>query len=338
MTVFKHEALFNGTDTASHLGLWVTNGTAAETHELNGVTAASMTGLDPTDMSVFNNEVLFNGVDANGLSGLWATDGTAGGTHELLAGGSGSNPVGLNPTDLTVYNGKVLFSGLDASGDMGLWGSDGTAAGTLELTGIAGADSSGLAPSDLTVFNGEVLFRGFDQSGRPQLWVTNGTVAGTHELTGIVGAGTTAGGFNPSGFTVYDSMVLFSGDDLSGHDELWTTNGTAAGTMEINPGSAAQSLGLSPVDLTALSQSGPNPPTPPQVTNPTQPQATHPFSEHRRAGLDLGCERGHLDGGGPVTPIPGRVGKRSEPAISMAKAIRTSCGRTRTPAKPRSGR
>ena len=105
---------------------------------------------------------------------------------------------------------------------------------------------------DLTVYNGEVLFRGLDQSGRPQLWVTNGTVAGTHELTGIVGAGTTAGGFNPSGFAVYDGLVLFSGVDSSGRDELWTTNGTVAGTMEINPGSAAQSLGLSPVDLTAL--------------------------------------------------------------------------------------
>ena len=86
MTVFNGEALFNGANTAGHLGLWVTNGTAAGTQELTGIAAASATGIDPTDMTVFNNEVLFNGVDANGLSGLWVTDGTVGGTHELVAG------------------------------------------------------------------------------------------------------------------------------------------------------------------------------------------------------------------------------------------------------------
>ena len=131
LTVFNHEALFTGTDTAGHLGLWVTNGTAGGTQELTGIASASSTGLDPTDMAVFNNELLFNGVDANGLSGLWVTDGTVGGTHELVAGAGGaSDPAGLNPTDMTLYNGELLFSGLDFSGGMGLWVSNGTAAGT----------------------------------------------------------------------------------------------------------------------------------------------------------------------------------------------------------------
>ena len=155
--------MFTGTDTAGHLGLWVTDGTVGGTQELTGVALASSTGLDPSEMTVFNNEVLFNGVDASGLSGLWVTDGTVGGTHELVAGAGGaSDPAGLNPTNITVYNGEVLFSGLDASGDMNLWVSEGAAAGTHELTGVVGADAGGLAPSDLTVYNGEVLFRGLD--------------------------------------------------------------------------------------------------------------------------------------------------------------------------------
>ena len=72
-------------------------------------------------------------------------------------------------------------------------------------------------------------------------------------MTGIVGAATTGAGFNPSGFAVYDGAVLFSGVDTSGHLELWETDGTVAGTTELNPSSATQSLGLSPADLTALS-------------------------------------------------------------------------------------
>ena len=54
-------------------------------------------------------------------------------------------------------------------------------------------------------------------------------------------------------------MVLFKGTDSAGHDELWTTNGTAAGTTEIDPSSPTQSLGLSPADLTVLT---PGPPLP----------------------------------------------------------------------------
>jgi ELWxxDGT repeat protein len=182
--------------------------------------------------------------------------------HELVSGGGASDPAGLNPTDMTVLNGEILFSGLDASGDMGLWVSNGTAGGTHGLTGIAGADSSGLAPSDLTVLKGEILFRGLDQSGHAGLWITDGTVAGTHELTGVAGASTTGFGPDPSGFAVYDGEALFSGVDSSGNQGLWETNSTVAGTKEIGPVSGTASMGLSPIDLTAISGGG----LPPVVT------------------------------------------------------------------------
>ena len=45
-----------------------------------------------------------------------------------------------------------------------------------------------------------------------------------------------------------------------------------------------------------------------------------------------------LEGGGPVTPNPARAFARLEPAISIKTAIPTSSGRTRTPARSRSGR
>ena len=155
-----------------------------------------------------------------------------------LRGRRASDPFGLNPTDITVYNNEVLFSGLDGQRQYGLvgFGRHGRGHARTDRHWRRRSVWSRFAPSDLTVLNNnEILFRGFDQSGRPQLWVTNGTAAGTHELTGIVGAGTTANGFDPSGFTVYDGMVLFSGADSSGHAELWTTDGTAAGTTEISP-------------------------------------------------------------------------------------------------------
>ena len=89
------------------------------------------------------------------------------------------------------------------------------------------------------------------------LWITDGTVAGTHELTGIAGASTTGFGLDPSGFTVYGGVALFSGVDSSGNEELWQTNGSAGGTTEIGPVSGTQSMGLFPTDLTVIAMVGP---------------------------------------------------------------------------------
>ena len=44
----KHLALFEGTDTAGKTGLWVTNGTAAGTSELTGISGANTSlGVSP---------------------------------------------------------------------------------------------------------------------------------------------------------------------------------------------------------------------------------------------------------------------------------------------------
>jgi ELWxxDGT repeat protein len=65
--------MFAGTDSAGDQGLWVTNGTAAGTHELTGIKGANAAGLlgGPTgfvpDFTSLNGEVLFRGLDANGL-------------------------------------------------------------------------------------------------------------------------------------------------------------------------------------------------------------------------------------------------------------------------------
>src|SRR6185312_3386900 len=178
LTVFGAEVLFNGVDNTSGNvgGLWVTDGTGPDTHEITGIGGAASTGVDPTDMTVFGGQVLFNGADPGGR-GLWVTNGTTGvGTHEV-AGTSG-----LDPTDMTVFGSEVLFDGVDGSGKNGLWAWNGSTATEL----VAGAAAGGLDPTDITVFGSEVLFAGKDASGNTGLWVWNGTTA--QELTGISGA------------------------------------------------------------------------------------------------------------------------------------------------------
>lgn len=238
--------LFEGLDANGTSGLWVTDGTAAGTHELTNISGANPAGLSPRYLTVFNSEVLFDGFNANGALGLWVTDGTSTGTHELT-GISGANSTGLfsnvvNP-NFTSFDGQVLFSGVNASGATGLWVTDGTPAGTHELT-ISGAPPAGVDPYAMAVLGTNVLFAGSDVSGSRVLWVTDGTGPGTHELTGISGAYQEGLGLLPSHLTTFNDHVLFEGKDASGKLNLWLTDGTAAGTHEVTGIGGANSGGL----------------------------------------------------------------------------------------------
>jgi ELWxxDGT repeat protein len=255
LDMIRQIVLFQGQTAADGLGLWETNGTVAGTYELTGISGADAYGLQPNGFTVFNGAVLFVGYDSNAVYGLWETNGTAAGTYELTGiSGRWTQGQGFHPTDLTVFNGEVLFTGDDASGNYGLWVTNGTAAGTQELTGISGANATGLNAYGFTLFNGEVLFTGDDASGNYGLWVTNGTAAGTQELTGISGVSTQGQGLHPTDLTVFNSEVLFNGEDANGANGLWVTNGTAAGTQELTgiSGFLGFNPGLNPYGFTVF--------------------------------------------------------------------------------------
>ena len=70
--------IFGGADVLARAGVWETNGTAAGTHELNGISGAFTLGVNP-GFTVFNGEALFEEKDTNDNSNLWITDGSAAG-------------------------------------------------------------------------------------------------------------------------------------------------------------------------------------------------------------------------------------------------------------------
>jgi hypothetical protein len=276
---FTEEVLFNGFGTDGSSGLWVTDGSAADTHELTGISGVSTNGLQPSDLVVFGREVLFQAQDASDLIGLWVTSGETAGTSEVGGVGStgivgvASNGLGLNPSFMTLFNGEVIFDGTDVFGVQSLWLTNGTAAGTHEILGIGGVPAGGIffdntvpygIHPDFTAYNGKVLFQGEDASGNFGLWVSNGTGSGTSELTGISGAytgglfsGAGAGAIPPEiinpNFTVFNGEVLFTGLYTGGNLGLWVTNGTAVGTHELIGG------GLSSANETAVTITVPPP-------------------------------------------------------------------------------
>ncbi len=190
---------------------------------------------------------------------LWASDGTAAGTLELMPGFDTSRglyfemPHALSASPSAPRQGRVLLSTLAAgSTHRELVVTDGTPAGTLQLTSREldpDADPDGLyllAPLQ----DGWLLqdTRG-DTGAEP--WFSDGTVAGTRLLEVVAGpVGSRPNHLsNPRpyrGAQVSDVAVLSLFTPERGF-ELWTTDGTLAGTLplaELWPGVQGEALDL----------------------------------------------------------------------------------------------
>jgi ELWxxDGT repeat protein len=185
-------------------------------------------------------EVVFLSV-AEEEPGLWRTDGTASGTHRIYDGLPGWHLEEGKP--LAKSNGFLFYPVLVQGGEIWLYRTDGTTPGTSpvkEISGWYGGTSCG---------DGKLCFA----TAGSRVAVTDGTSAGTTELL------STASGYDKlplREMTTMGKRAFFNAyDDQNGLcmyvpagvgerqvcGELWTTDGTVAGThlvKDLLPGSA----------------------------------------------------------------------------------------------------
>ena len=173
----------------------------------------------------FDDKVFFNTNSLGNNRYPWVTDGTTAGTLQLS-----------NETLLVRYpywnvplgDDAVLFS----TDGNGLWITDGTTAGTHEI-------GSDLAAYRLTPIGNLVYFVGYEAATGYEPWVSDGTTAGTHIIADI-----NPGTDNGINYHSYDNSELaefheaggyiyFMGEDGTYGEELWRTDGTAAGTERL---------------------------------------------------------------------------------------------------------
>ncbi len=166
-------------------------------------------------------------------STMWVSEGTAVSTIPL-------NPNITTSGDGAVLNGKYIFSGTTPVHGTDLFLTDGTPDGTIVLKDISpNAGSSN--PNDFTVHNGYVYFTAERSGEGRELWRTNGTTEGTVLIKDIKPGSQSsndAGSYNMAGL---GNLVIFSANGDDGGEELWKSDGTAAGTVrvaDINPGAA----------------------------------------------------------------------------------------------------
>ena len=235
-------------DDGSHgYELWRTDGTPRGTTIVQDICPGSCDGVaarywyPPVAgfVAAAGQAVVF--VASDGLHGdeLWRSDGTATGTRllaDLRAGSDGSGPGAL------VTVGDLVF--FSAGGDLGagLWRTDGTAAGTVFL------GSQGLASAALGTYavrDAEIFFASPNGALGVELWASDGTPAGTRMLADVCN-GECSGLQDPNlpseSMAVVGRTVYFAGYRPETGVELWTTDGSAAGTrllQECNPGPAS---------------------------------------------------------------------------------------------------
>jgi ELWxxDGT repeat protein len=186
----------------------------------------------PKSFTQVNNLVFFSADDGMHGPELWASNGTAAGTLLVLDINPGTG--GSNPKLLTNVNGTLFFQANDGTHGVELWESNGTAAGTF-LVKDTYPGSNGGYPTYLTNMNGTLFFSANDSTHGAELWRSDGTAAGTF-LVADINRSTfpSLTGSYPEFLANVNGTLFFGADDGTHGNELWRSNGTAAGTSLVS--------------------------------------------------------------------------------------------------------
>lgn len=246
VTLANGRTLFAATDDGSAgRELWITDGTASGTRLFKDLSAAGSSS--PQNLTMLRNgKIVFSTSDSVSNGYVWVSDGTATGTVSIanMFGPSNGNTVG----QFTPFGAnKAVFTGYDFNGSNGavMWVTNGTTAGTFMLKAFGPGDFPGYL-TDLG--NGRMIFGAFQQASGYEMWVTAGTTGSTQLLKDINPGG--GYGFRPSGdatpLALGNGRAIFRANDGTHGDELWITDGTAAGTRLLKdtaPGSPGGGVG-----------------------------------------------------------------------------------------------
>ncbi|PYQ65208.1 MAG: hypothetical protein DMF53_05930 [Acidobacteria bacterium] len=221
--------LFTADDGVHGPELWRSDGSPGGTYQVTDLWPGSQ-GSDPRAMVLFKDRVYFVADDPQKGPILWKSDGTPQGTQAVRdpVPGTANHPV---PALLRVAGNTLYFVAPTPSQGVELWKSDGTTRGTVPLTDLVPGPGSP-AIWDLIALGNRLLFVADDGKSGQELWATDGTQPGTKMLTHL----TPADAFHGQGGdyylspTILGNRLLFGVDDGDHGGEIWTTDGTPAGT------------------------------------------------------------------------------------------------------------
>jgi ELWxxDGT repeat protein len=247
-TAEARPVLYFGADDGSRGNeLWRSDGSTRGTHRIKDIFPGKF-GSYPRELADVAGKLYFVAENvsfpADEEPELWRSNGTRSGTWILApAAGcmSGEGFSAVVPSIPVELNGLLFFTGCDGSWSFSddvddgwgteLWRSDGTRADTDILAEI-NPDRTAL-PTDPLVANGLLFFGAWDGVHGHEPWVSDGTPAGTRMIEDI-GSDDNGGvegslwGSFVSPFAAVNGVVL-----MYNGGALWRTDGTGAGTFEL---------------------------------------------------------------------------------------------------------
>jgi ELWxxDGT repeat protein len=235
-------ALYPASDAAGGCELWFSNGTVAGTRRLKDI-APGVPGSYPQNYVSLPSRglVFFIARESNAIGDeLWRTDGTEEGTFAVtsLAPASPLSFYSLKPA------GDVLcFAANDGVRGNELWLTDGTVKGTRFVKDIAPPREDGSSsPQGFFRVGRHAYFTAWTAATGFELWRTNGVpgATGTTMVADVYpGAGDGVPGLRDQGTAgvrgvgAIGEQLFFRGNDSATGSELWTSDGTTAGTRRV---------------------------------------------------------------------------------------------------------
>jgi ELWxxDGT repeat protein len=200
---------------------------------LLNVFSPGSTALVRTDLTAAGTQVIGTGADPGvllgteflwaGVGGLWHSNGSSSGTGLLV-----SVPGILN--SLVLFGNFVFFLASSNAGTLALWRTDGTANGTVQVfdTGVAGFP----LPGKLAVVGGRLLLLD-GATPTESAWLDTGTATAMQVVATV-----------PSSASTSWSSIVSDGTRafFTRGGDVWTSDGTPAGTTLVATVSPAPSL------------------------------------------------------------------------------------------------
>ena len=238
LTAVGSKLFFEASEGIINPELYISDGTDTGTHKVPN----TIIGYAPRAICDYNGKAIFSYQDTVYGRELWVSDGTSAGTRMIKDINPGKG-AGFTGSYSITYNGKVYFGGNDGINGTSLWCTDGTAAGTQMVADlIPGAADAEI--KEFVISGGKLYFNASDSlQGHMKLWVTDGTTAGTKCLRSTCGSFPCYSMDSPTPWlTAYNNKVYFFAQSATYGTEIWTSDGTNAGTQilkDIEPGSAS---------------------------------------------------------------------------------------------------
>lgn len=239
MTLYNNKIYFTAITATKGTEIWSTDGTASGTQLLLDINL-NTTSTNYLDIIVFNNVLYFGANNAKDYE-LWSSDGTPSGTVVLKdINASGSS----RPQYFAINNNKLYFSANDGINGVELFETDGTINGT-QLSNDVIPGATGSFPKYIYPVGNKLYFRSqflFTQFNLQTYDVVTGKLdtlyydANTN-VSDLLSTGNNliANVGNQVFFTIYDKQS-------AAYNRVWTTDGTKAGTYQLNYYTGTQNL------------------------------------------------------------------------------------------------